>query len=245
MRGFTCTCMLLVSVLSVCSERSSTASSWVVVSGSVMKPGLSCRIHFLYTLITFLVADASQDGSRKALGGRTLAFNLNYYTIMNGFWKGSLVIGYVNKRPAEGSIAHVITVSPSSLHSNHDPEWKLYNTCTVIHFTTTSNKKKYCLVTPLYLVEDLVDKIHIVSGGQQDGMHHVVDIAVLLLNATQTGIAVPSIWQRAAVGVALLRLPRWPVRIPIWCLILLLLLAATACSDSLATTGTRWKMRVP
>ncbi|TNN83099.1 hypothetical protein EYF80_006706 [Liparis tanakae] len=34
--------------------------------GSAIKPGLSCRIHFLYTLITFLVADASQDGSRKA-----------------------------------------------------------------------------------------------------------------------------------------------------------------------------------
>lgn len=32
-----------------------------------MKLGLSCRIHFLYTLITFLVADASQDGKRKAL----------------------------------------------------------------------------------------------------------------------------------------------------------------------------------
>lgn len=45
----------------------------------------------------------------------------------------------------------------------------------------------------MYLVEDLVDKIHIVPGGQQDGMHHVIDIAVLLLNATQTGIAGPSI----------------------------------------------------
>lgn len=49
------------------------------------------------------------------------------------------------------------------------------------------------MVTPLYLVEDLVDKIHIVSGGQQDGMHHVIDIAVLLLDATQAGITVPSI----------------------------------------------------
>lgn len=102
--------------------------------------------------------------------------------------------------------------------------------------------KKYCLVTPLYLVEDLVDEIHIVPGGQQDGLHHVVDIAVLLLNATQTGITGPPIWQRAAVGVALLRLPRWPVCIPIWCLILLL--AATACSDSLGTTETQWHMRV-
>lgn len=64
-------CMLLVSALSVCSELSSTSSVWAVVSGSVMKQALSCRIHFLYTLITFLVADASQDGSRKALGGRT------------------------------------------------------------------------------------------------------------------------------------------------------------------------------
>lgn len=76
--------MLLVSVLSVCSEPS-TSSPWVVVSGSVMKPGFSCRIHFLYTLITFLVADASQDGSRKALDGRTLNFNLDCYSIMNGF----------------------------------------------------------------------------------------------------------------------------------------------------------------
>lgn len=44
-----------------------------------------------------------------------------------------------------------------------------------------------------YLVEDLVDKIHIFPGGQQDGMHHVIDTAVLLFNATQTGIAGPSI----------------------------------------------------
>lgn len=45
----------------------------------------------------------------------------------------------------------------------------------------------------MYLVEDLVDKIHIIPGGQQDSLHHVVDIAVLLLNATQTGITGPSI----------------------------------------------------
>lgn len=50
-----------------------------------------------------------------------------------------------------------------------------------------------CMATPLYLVEDLVDKIHIVSGGQQNVVHHVVDVAVLLLNATQTGIAVPTV----------------------------------------------------
>ena len=48
-------------------------------------------------------------------------------------------------------------------------------------------------MTPQYLVEDLVHKIHIIPGGQQDGMHHVIDIAVLLLNATQTSIAGPSI----------------------------------------------------
>lgn len=51
-----------------------------------MKLGFSWRIHFLYTLITFLVADASQDGSRKALGERALTIeHLNYYSIMNGF----------------------------------------------------------------------------------------------------------------------------------------------------------------
>ena len=92
-------------------------------------------------------------------------------------------------------------------------------------------------VSQMYLVEDLVDKIHIVPCGQQDGVHHVIHIAVLLFDATQTGIAGSTIRQRAAVGVALLRLPRWPICIPIR-LILLLLLAATACSDSLGTTQT-------
>lgn len=38
-------------------------------------------------------------------------------------------------------------------------------------------------------MEDLIDKIHIVSGGQQDVLHHVIDVAVLLLDATQAGVA--------------------------------------------------------
>lgn len=91
-------------------------------------------------------------------------------------------------------------------------------------------------------MEDLINKVHIVPGGQQDGVHHFVHVAVLLLDATQAGITRPSIWQRAAVGVALLGLPCWPGRIPIWCLILVLLLAATACSDSLGTTQTQWAL---
>lgn len=36
----------------------------------------------------------------------------------------------------------------------------------------------------MYLVEDLIDKIHIFPGGQQDGVHHLIDIAVLLFDAT-------------------------------------------------------------
>lgn len=85
----------------------------------------------------------------------------------------------------------------------------------------------------MYLVEDLVDKIDIVPGGQQNGMHHVINLLVLLLNATQTGITWPSIRQCAAVGVALFSVSCWPGCIPIRSLISLLLLAATACSDSL------------
>lgn len=116
-RDFTCACMLLVSVVSVCSE-SSTSSPWVAVSGSVMKPGFSCRIHFLYTLITFLVADASQDGSRKALGGRTWNFNLDCYSIMSGF-KGSLVVGKafmlcwkMSRRGQQSTCYHSVTIWP-------------------------------------------------------------------------------------------------------------------------------------
>lgn len=62
----TCTCMLFVSVLIICWEHSSTSSSRAVLSGSAMKEGFSCRSHFLYTLMTFLVAEASQDGNKKA-----------------------------------------------------------------------------------------------------------------------------------------------------------------------------------
>lgn len=67
----TCTSMLF-SVLSVCSLPSSTSSGRFSLSGSVMKLGFSCRIHFLYTLITFLVAEASQDGNRNAWRAVTL-----------------------------------------------------------------------------------------------------------------------------------------------------------------------------
>lgn len=45
----------------------------------------------------------------------------------------------------------------------------------------------------LHLVEDLIDEVHIVPGGEQNGLHHVINMAVLLLNATQTGIAGSSI----------------------------------------------------
>lgn len=58
-----CTCTLSVSET---RGSSSPSSSWLVVSGSAMNVGFSCRIHFLYTLITLRVAEASQDGSRKA-----------------------------------------------------------------------------------------------------------------------------------------------------------------------------------
>lgn len=40
------------------------------------------------------------------------------------------------------------------------------------------------MVPQMYLVEDLIDKIHIFPGGQQDAVHHVIDTAVLLLDAT-------------------------------------------------------------
>ena len=73
---FKCLCALTggkavgVSLTGAAWVTESTSSSWLLLSGSVMKLGFSCRIHFLYTLITFRVADASHDGSRKACGGR-------------------------------------------------------------------------------------------------------------------------------------------------------------------------------
>ena len=100
-----------------------------------------------------------------------------------------------------------------------------------------------------YLVEDLVDKVDVVAGGEQDAVHHLVHVALLLLDATQAGVAGPPVRQRATVGVALLRLPRGAVGLPLSsstppstspgpCPLLLvplplLLLAATACSHSL------------
>lgn len=110
----------------------------------------------------------------------------------------------------------------------------MYVSYYMTHFFIASKKKKYFLWK--YLMENLIDKIHIVPGGQQNGMHHVVDMFVLFLNAAQTRIAGPSVRQRAAVGVALLRLPRWPICISISRLILLFLLAAAACSHSLDIT---------
>lgn len=42
-------------------------------------------------------------------------------------------------------------------------------------------------------MEDLVDKVNIIPGGEQDAVHHVVHMPVLLLDATQTGITGPSV----------------------------------------------------
>ncbi len=42
-------------------------------------------------------------------------------------------------------------------------------------------------------MEDLIDEIDVVSCGEQDGLHHVVDGAMLLLDATQTGVTAPAI----------------------------------------------------
>lgn len=48
-------------------------------------------------------------------------------------------------------------------------------------------------------MEDLVDEVDVVSCGQQDGLHHVIDAPMLLLDATQTGVAASAIRQCAAV----------------------------------------------
>lgn len=138
--------------------------------------------------------------------------------------------GSINtKRPAEGDTAHATqTTQPNNLFTTH-----IY-----VDVTRSVIYGLVRFVSQIYLVEDLVDKIHIFPGGQQDGMHHVVDAAVLLFNATQAGIAGPSIWQRAAVRVALVRLVNRPTCIPVWRLIFFLLLAATACSDSLHSKKT-------
>lgn len=58
------------------------------------------------------------------------------------------------------------------------------------------------------LVEDLVDKVDIVSCREQNAVHHVVNGAVLLLNATQAGVAASAVRQRAAVRVVFLLLCR-------------------------------------
>lgn len=116
---------------------------------------------------------------------------------------------------------------------------------TYIYFYISHNLLFVLFVSQTYLMEDLVDKIHIFPGGQQDGMHHVIDTVVLLFNATQTGIAGPSAWQCAAVRVTLLRLAHWPACIPVWRLLFFLLLAATARSDSLDSKETQSNLNVP
>lgn len=77
-------------------------------------------------------------------------------------------------------------------------------------------------------MEDLIDKVDVVSCREQNAVHHVVHRAVLLLNATQTGVAASAVGQCAAVRVVFLLLC-WPVGLRI----ATLLLTATACSYSL------------
>lgn len=77
-------------------------------------------------------------------------------------------------------------------------------------------------------MEDLVDKVDVVSCREQNAVHHVVNGAVLLLNATQTGVAASAIRQGAAVRVVFLLLRR-----PTGLRLATLLLTATACSYSL------------
>lgn len=38
-------------------------------------------------------------------------------------------------------------------------------------------------------MKDLVDEVDVVPCGEQDGVHHVVDAAVLLVDAAQAGVA--------------------------------------------------------
>lgn len=38
-------------------------------------------------------------------------------------------------------------------------------------------------------MKDLVDEVDVVPCGQQDAVHHVVDAAVLLVDAAQAGVA--------------------------------------------------------
>lgn len=54
--------------------------------------------------------------------------------------------------------------------------------------------------------KDLVNEVNVSSRGQEDPLHHVVDAAVLLLDAAQAGAAEPPVGQGAAVGMAPVRL---------------------------------------
>lgn len=84
-------------------------------------------------------------------------------------------------------------------------------------------------------MKDLVDEVDVVPCGEQDGVHHVVDAAVLLVDAAQAGVAGAPVRQRATVRVALLWLCG-AVGLPLTTttvFIPLLLLTATACSHSL------------
>lgn len=49
------------------------------------------------------------------------------------------------------------------------------------------------------LMEDLIDKVDIVSCREEDAVHHVVNTVVLLLYAAQAGVAGPAVRQCAAV----------------------------------------------
>lgn len=140
----TCACMLLFSVLSICSVLPSTSLSCAVLSGSVIKLGFSCSIHIRYTLITFLVADASQDGNRKALGEKNtiVVFVMMLHNCVS--WKD-----LCNTRPVEGN---TIPLLPGKLTRHNVIRLRPFY------------KYKY-LTRDKYLVEDLVDKIHIVPGG--------------------------------------------------------------------------------
>lgn len=72
-----------------------------------MKLGFSCRIHFLYTLITFLVAEASHDGNRKAFENDQIFQKVSY--LARAFFKLCFI-----KHPAEGDKVHVIALLPSN-----------------------------------------------------------------------------------------------------------------------------------
>lgn len=62
--------------------------------------------------------------------------------------------------------------------------------------------KRQQLNVDTHLSKDLVNEVNVSSRGQEDPLHHVVDAAVLLLDAAQAGAAEPPVGQGAAVGMA-------------------------------------------